>query len=272
MRLSEHFEPHCLVARGVHHALRGDERHDAAVADGVQPFEEKVIVNSFRGTATADRFAGGERRIEDRHVSERDVGDGCIEIVVERLFDALETLRPHILVGIEVREDFARQQVFFKGHDVGIGVLSKKRLDECAVSCGWFQQAVRAHVVIVQHVGQRLRNGGRCIECRQHGAFQAVDILFVQRLGGAVLPNQLMQFQRQRKQFEVGFRPLHGVGQIGGRIENTFQSAEPAVAGKPFPFFGSSCPPCTVQLESRAYRLDVVPQLGFTVKCHLLRV
>ena len=38
-------------------------------------------MNSFRGTATADRFAGGERRIEDRHVSERDVGDGRIEIV-----------------------------------------------------------------------------------------------------------------------------------------------------------------------------------------------
>ena len=171
-----------------------------------------------------------------------------------------------------MREDFARQQVFFKGHDVGIGVLSKKRLDECAVSCGWFQQAARAHVVIVQHVGQRFRNGRRGVERRQHGAFQAVDILFVQRLGGAVLPNQLMQFQCQRKQFEVGFRPPHGVGQIGGRVEDTFQPAETAIAGKPLPLLGSSCPPCAVQLESRAYRLDVVPQLGFTVKCHLLRV
>ena len=170
-----------------------------------------------------------------------------------------------------MREDFARQQVFFKGHDVGIDVLSSKRLDERAVSCGGFQQAARAHVVIVQHIGQCLRNGRRCVERRQHGAFQAVDIAFIFVVARAVFADQTVQLRCHGEQFEVGFRPLHGIGQIGGRIENTFQPAEPAVAGKPFPFFGSGRPLCAVQLESRAYRLDVVPQLDFTVKCHLLR-
>ena len=170
-----------------------------------------------------------------------------------------------------MREDFTRQQVFLEGHDIGIGVLPEKRLDERAVSCGGLQQAARTHVVIVQYVGQRLRNGWRCVERRQHGTFQAVDITFVFVVACAVFADQAVQLRCHGEQFEVGFRPLHGIGQIGGRIENTFQSTEPAVAGKPLPFFGSSCPPCAVQLESRAYRLDVIPQLGFTVKCHLLR-
>ena len=272
MRLSEYFEPHRFVARGVHHALRGNERYSAAVAACIQSFEKKVVVDGFGRRAATDRFARRKRRVEDCHVPERDVGDCRVEIAVEGFLDSLETLRPHLLVRIEVREDFTRQQVFFKGHDVGVGVLSEERLDERAVSCGGFQQAARAHVVIVQYVGQRLRNGRRCVERRQHGVFQAVDIAFVLVVARAVFTDQTVQFHRHREEFEVGFRPPHGVGQIGGRVEDTFQPAETAVAGKPLPLLGSSCPPCAVQLESRAYRLDVVPQLGFTVKCHLLRV
>ena len=268
VRPFEHFEPDRFVARGVHHALRGDERHDAAVADGIQPFEEKVIMDGFRGITATDRFACGEGRIEHRHVSERDVGDRRVEIVVERFLDTLETLRPHFFVGVEAGENFTRQQVFLEGHDIGIGILSDERLDKRAVSCGWFQQATRAHVVIVQHVGQRLRYRRRGIECRQHGAFQAVDITLVFIFVRAVLADQAVQLHRQREKFEVGFRPLDGIGQRGGGIENTFQPAEAAVAGEPLPLFGSGCPSCLAQLENRPYRLDIVTQLGFTVKCH----
>ena len=227
-------------------------------------------MNGFRGVTATDRFACREGRIEHRHVSERDVGDRRIEIAVERFFDTLETLCPHFFVGVEAGEDFTRQQVFLEGHDIGIGVLSDERLDECAVSCGWFQQAVRTHVVIAQHVGQCLRYCRRGIERRQHGTFQAVDITFVFILACAVLADQTVQLRRHREQVEVGFRPLHGVGQVGSRVENTFQPSETAIAGEPLPLFGSGRPSCLAQLESRPYRLDVVAQLGFTVKGHSL--
>ena len=225
-------------------------------------------MDGFRGVTATDRFACGEGRIEHRNISEWDVGDRRIEVAVKRLLDALETLRPHFFVGVETGEDFTRQQVFLEGHDVCLGVLSEERLDERTVSCRGLQQAVRTHVVVVQHVGQCLRYCRRGIERRQHGAFQTVDITLVFIFVRAVLADQAVQLHRQREKFEVGFRPLDGIGQRGGGIENTFQPAETAVAGEPLPLIGSGCPSCLAQLESRPYRLDIVAQLGFAVKCH----
>ncbi len=123
----------------------------------------------------------------------------------------------------------------------------------------------------LQYIGQSLRNCCWGVKCRQHGIFQAVDIQFALHLRGAVLTDQLVQFQCQREQLYVGFRSLHGIRQITCWVENTFQPAETAIVGKPLPFFGSGRPSCLIQLESCAYRLDVVPQLGFAVKYHFPR-
>ena len=268
--LFHHFEPYRFVLRGVQHALRGDERHDTAVADGIQPFEEKVVVYGLRRHAACGSLACGEGRIEDGHVAERDIGNRRVEIAVERFLDALEPLRPYLLVGIEAGEDFTRQEVFLEGHDIDGGVLPRERPDERSVPCRGFQQAERTHIIVVQHVGQSLRYRRRGIERRQHGAFQTVDITLVFVLAGAVLTDQTVQLHRLREQVEVGFRPLDGIGQRGGGIEDTFQSPETAVAGEPLPLLGSGRPSCLAQLESRPYRLDVVAQLGFTVKGHSL--
>lgn len=258
-----------IAARKVHtyFFLKG---LDAVRDGGIQPFEEKVVVYGFRRHAACGSLARGEGRIEDGHVAERDIGDRCVEIAVERFLDALEPLRPYFLVGIETGEDFARQEVFLEGHDIDGDVLPRERPDERSVSCGGFQQAERAHIIVVQHVGQSLRYRRRGIERRQHGAFQAVDITLVFVLAGAVLTDQTVQLHRLREQVEVGFRPLDGIGQRGGGIEDTFQSPETAVAGEPLPFFGSGRPSCLAQLESRPYRLDIIAQLGFTVKGHSL--
>ena len=156
-------------------------------------------MDGFGRGAASGRFACRECRIEHRHVPERNVGGGHVEIVLERFFDALESLRPHFLVGIEVREDFTRKEVFFKGHHVRIGIAACERLDECPVPCRGFQQAARAHMIVVQHVGECLRNCRRSVERRQHRTFQAVDIAFVFAVVRAVLADQAVQLRRHRE-------------------------------------------------------------------------
>ena len=244
VRLFEHLDAGGFVLGRVQHALRGDERHDAAVPHGIQPFEEKVVVDGFGRRPTPERLACGERRIEDRHIPERDIGGRHVEIVVKRLLDTLEALHTHFLVGVQAGENPARQEVFLKGHHIRTGILAGKGFEKRPVSCGGFEHPQRAHMVVVQRVGQSLRYRRRGIERRQHGAFQAVDITLVLVLACAVLADQPMQLRRHREQVEVGFRPLHGIGQVGGRVENTFQPSETAIAGKPLPFFGSGRPPC----------------------------
>ena len=201
-------------------------------------------MDGFGRRPTPERLACRERRIEDRHIPERDVGGRHVEIVVKRLLDTLETLHTHFLVGVQASKNPARQEVFLKGHHVRTGVLAGKGFEERPVSCGGFEHPQRAHMVVVQRVGQSLCYRRRGVERRQHGAFQAVDITLVFVLACAVLADQPMQLRRHREQVEVGFRPLHGIGQVGGRVENTFQPSETAIAGKPLPLFGSGRPPC----------------------------
>ena len=270
IRLFEQLGAEGFVLGRVQHTLRRDERHDATVPHSIQPFEEKVVVDGFGRRPSSGCIARGERRIEDRHIPERDVGGRHVEIAVKRLLDTLEPLHAHFLIGVEAGENPARQEVFFKSHHVRASVPAGKGFEERPVSRGGFEHPQRAHMIVVQRVGQSLRNLRRGVERRQHGAFQAVDVTLVFVFACAVLADQTVQLRRHREQVEVGFRPLHGIGQVGSRVENTFQPSETAIAGKPLPLFGSGRPPCLAQLERRAYRLDVVPQFGLTVKCHPL--
>ena len=242
VRLFEQLDAGGFVLRGVEYSLRSDERHDTAVFGGIQPFEEKVVVDGFGCRTPPQCLTCGERRVENRHVPERNIGGHHVEIVVKGLLDALEALHAHFLVGIEARENFTRQEVFFKGHHVRRGVPAGKRIDERPVSGRGFEHPQRTDVVVVQHIGQSLRYRRRGVKRRQHRTFQAVDIAFILRVAGAVLADQPVQLRRHREQFEVGFRPLHGIGQLGGRIEDTFQPAETAIAGKPLPLLGSGRP------------------------------
>ena len=80
-----------------------------------------------------------------------------------------------------------------------------------------------------------------------------------------------MQLHRQREQFEVGFRPIHGIGQRGGGIEYALQPAEAAVAADDRSFFLSCGSALPVQCKRRPYGLDVSPQFLLPVKRHIPR-
>ena len=96
-------------------------------------------------------------------------------------------------------------------------------------------------------------------------------IPFILSIIPAVFPYETVQFHCHREQFEVGFRPIHGIGQRGGGIEDAFQPAETTVVADNFPFFEGSRPVFPVQHKRRPYSLDVPPQSLLAVKCHTRR-
>ena len=60
-------------------------------------------------------------RIEHGDVTERYIGDGKVKMTVERLFYLLKALHMHLLVGMQMAEHPARQQVFLESHHIGLG-------------------------------------------------------------------------------------------------------------------------------------------------------
>ena len=87
----------------------------------------------------------------------------------------------------------------------------------------------------------------------------------------AVFTHQPVQFHRRGKQFEVRFRPMHGIRQFLCRVQYALQPAETAILPKYGLFLGGCRPPFPVKDECRPYRLDVVPQPLFAVKRHIPR-
>ena len=95
-----------LVTHGglgaVQYPLRGDERHDTTVTHGIQPFEEKIVVDGFLGGASAEGIATLKLRVEHGDVAKRYIGHRQVKIIVERSFDLLKTAGAHFLVGIKM--------------------------------------------------------------------------------------------------------------------------------------------------------------------------
>ena len=99
MSLPEHLVTHGGLG-AVQYPLRGDERHDAAVTHGIQPFEEEIVVDGFLGGASAKVIATLKLRVKHGDVAKRYVGHRQVKIIVERFFDFLKTAGTHLLVRI----------------------------------------------------------------------------------------------------------------------------------------------------------------------------
>ena len=58
---------------GIHHPLRGNERHNAAIPDRIQTFQEEIVVDGLGG-GTAGIIAGSRIfGVKHRHIPERDM-------------------------------------------------------------------------------------------------------------------------------------------------------------------------------------------------------
>ena len=168
-------------------------------------------------------------------------------------------------------QQLACQQILLECHEVGIGIEFYKRINERTASGRGFKQHPRLYAVATQYLRHYIGNFLRSIERREYGRFQRVHIAFVLRIVLAVLTDEFMKFNGRCKQIEVRLRPMDGIRQVLGRIQNTFQPSETAIFLQYRTLFGCRCTLLPVKGEYRPYCLDVVPQLCLAVKRHTLR-
>lgn len=76
---------------GVQYSLRGDECHQAALAYHIDGLHEKIVVQRPCALPPHGVGMGGEERVEERHVPERDVAHGHVVVTGVFGFDALES-------------------------------------------------------------------------------------------------------------------------------------------------------------------------------------
>ena len=266
---------HHLVADGetgtVQHALRGDERHDAAVAHTVQCLQEEVVVYALRRRLPAVVMAQREGRVEHRHVAKRNVGDGQVKVVVEGLLNLLKALHTHLLVRVQLAEYRTRQQVFLKRHHINTAVVPPEGIHEGTASGRRLQHRVRAHLVLMQHVGNGLRNRLWRVEGRQYRCFQAVHMLLVLTFTARQFLQHPVELEGRGKQFTLRFRPLCGIRQFPCRIEDAFQTAETAILLHHGTLFCRGCSSLAPQGQGCPYRLDITGEPRLTVKRHTPR-
>ena len=216
-------------------------------------------------------LASRKLRVEHSHVTERDVRYCQIEIVRERLLYLLEPLHPYLLVGMQVSQYLARHQVFLESHDVRVRLVFQHGIHECAHTRRRLQHTVGTYAVFMQYIRDSAGYLRRGIESGQHGLLHGIHVPLVLRVVLAVFTHQPVQLHRRSKQFEVRFRPMHGIRQFLCRVQYALQPAETAILPKYGLFLGGCRPPFPVKDECRPYRLDVVPQPLFAVKRHTRR-
>ena len=188
---------------GVHYALRGDERHDTAIPDRIQTFQEKIIVNGLCGGTTGIITGSRVFGIEHRHVAEWDIGGRHIKIIRERFFNPLESLRTHFMFRVKVREYFSRKQVLVKSHYLRFRSMRLKSGDKHPLSCRRIEQAVGGNAMFMERTGDCRHDFRGSIKRRQHRTFQAIKIAFILFLTGRVLTDKPVQFCRHGEQLPV---------------------------------------------------------------------
>ena len=113
---------HGSAHRGVHHPLRGDESHDAALAHGIQPLDEEIIVQGVHREAPCRAIV--HQRVKYADVAEGDVARRHVEPPVVLWGKLLEALHTDIRTGLKLPEDTPGQQVLFIrggfGHSGGV--------------------------------------------------------------------------------------------------------------------------------------------------------
>ena len=128
--------PYRLVRRGVHNSLRGDERQHATLTEHIHSLDEKVIVQGHAGDLSGRFVCLAENRVEDGHISERNVAADHIEITSELGFDFLEASDAYLVFGMQSGEHLSRKDVFLKTEGrMPFGCNAVKRADELAHSC-----------------------------------------------------------------------------------------------------------------------------------------
>ena len=127
--------PYWFVRWGVHNTLRGDECQHTAFTEHIHPLDEEVIVQGHAGDLSGRFCRLAENRVEDGHISERNVAADHIEITSELGFDFLEASDAYLVFGMQSGEHLSRKDVFLETESrMPFGCNAVKRADELAHS------------------------------------------------------------------------------------------------------------------------------------------
>ena len=250
---------------GVQYSLRGDECHQAALAYHIDGLHEKIVVQRPCALPPHGVGMGGEERVEERHVPERDVAHGHVVVTGVFGFDALESLYPHLFFGMQVLQDQPRGGVFLEAGDLRVGVVEIHGIDENPRS----RTGVKNTLGGDPRIPYRLHDGvchfrGR-VKSRQDGVLDPVHVALVFPFVGSIRPDDLVQLGHERCHAVLVRFP-------GGVFQHFLDGAEAAVCAEcPF-FFGSRRPPFPVEREGRLQRVDILAEVGFLIECHLREV
>ena len=136
--------PYRFVRRGVHNTLRGDECQHTAFTEHIHPLDEEVIVQGHAGDLSGRFCRLAENRVEDGHISERNVAADHIEITSELGFDFLEPSNAYLVFGMQSGEHLSRKDVFLETESrMSFGCNAVKRADELAHSRRRVEDALR---------------------------------------------------------------------------------------------------------------------------------
>lgn len=102
-----------LICLRVQNTLRGDVRQYAAGTEVVQSFEKEIVVQALCSLLTDKVLAPGKGRVEYGHIAKGNVGRGEVKMIQVTKSAILKAGNTHFCLRMEVREDFAGQQVFF---------------------------------------------------------------------------------------------------------------------------------------------------------------
>lgn len=97
---------------------------------------------------------GGEERVEERHVPERDVAHGHVVVTGVFGFDTFESLYPHPFFGMQVLQDQPRGGVFLEAGDLRVGVVEIHGIDENPVPA--LGSRIRFGTIRVSHIASTM--------------------------------------------------------------------------------------------------------------------
>ena len=188
---------------GIEHALRSNEGDDAALAHRIDRFHEEIVVQRARTLPSHGVGMGREKRVEQRHVPERNVAHGHVVMSGVLGLDRLVPLRPHAAPRMQVFQDKGRGRVFLEAGYLGEGLVHLHDFGKDARAGTGVENASGFDAAAPDRIDDCMREFGRSVEGGQNRVLDSVDVSFVLPFIGGIALDDLVQFRH-----EVG----HAVG------------------------------------------------------------
>ena len=219
-----------FVSRSVHNTRGGDECQHTALAERIQPLDEKIVVNGLERLPSNRVVALPKGSVENPGISEGNIGRYYVEITVIGRFDGLETVDNDLLsFPGQCGEHLSGQQVFLEGEDFdfAVGGFPERRRENPGSGTG-VEQSPGNDAGIPERLGERTHDGRRSVECRQRRIAHALHEVFIPLFAAGIMAQQFVQFPHLRKEFPVCLS-LREVVVRSGRLQDAFQRSEAAV-------------------------------------------